>query len=657
MRLVPPKPKTPPLRILRRILLAAMLLLVVGVAGLFVLGRASRPEDEGEARRKAAAPPVEAAGGGIESAVLSEGFDYEQQVDGKPVFRLQGDRFTTDREGRVSLDGVRLRLFREGEPYDVSSQRATYLQETQEASLEGSVRLAGNDGWAIESERLDLPAGGRVVITGGGRARFSKGKGLSGGADRLRYELDGERLLLEGEVRMSGRESPGSPRVALAAGEVSWARGTAKVVASGAVELTWAESVLHADRIEARLLSDESGFEAASALGDVRGTVHGEHGRVVRLEARRAEVAFEPVTGDPMALALSAGKGDEPARLHLRAPGEGQRRLTAPEIRLGLVGGAPDEAEAWGGVLLEEAVPGAPKRIVRSEKIRARFAADGSLAGATLDESVELRDERVSATGQHMTLEGDGERAVLTGAPAVGKSERGELSAPRLIYDRAAGRLRAEEGVRARFQPGEAGLPAPSDATSREPIQVEAREGLFTLEPRTFDFSGTVQAVQGETLLFADRLTGDEPSGKSSASGKVRTIWKDPAREGSAEPSTTVIQAEALDYTRGGRELRYRGGVQIRQGSREIRAEECAVELDEQQRARRVRAQGKVRIEDRVSGRTVEGDAADYDLESRTAVVTGEPVVLREKSGTVLQGRRALFDLATGTARLLSEKP
>jgi lipopolysaccharide export system protein LptA len=332
------------------------------------------------------------------------------------------------------------------------------------------------------------------------------------------------------------------------------------------------------------------------------------------------------------------------------------RRLSAPEIRLALAAGAPSEAEAWGGVEIEETLPRRPRRTYRGERGRARFGAGGALAEASLDGAVELQDGKLTATGDRATLERDGELATLLGKPAVGKSERGELSAPKLVYESGPGRLRAEEGARARFHAREGGLPAPADADPREPIHVEAARGAFTLEPKTFEFEGAVQAVQGETLLFADKLTGDQAAGKSTASGHVRTIWQDRPETGPKPPPTTV-QAETLDYLREAGELHYRGGVRIRQGAREIRAAECVVELDGEQRAERVRAGGEVRIDDRESGRTVEGEVADYDLAQRAAIVTGDPVTIREKGGTVLQGRRARFDLESGVARLLSELP
>jgi lipopolysaccharide export system protein LptA len=660
---VPRRAPSSPLRLIRRLLVAAMLLLVAAVAGLYWLGRQGRPEPEPASERAEAAPAsASPAAAGREpeaaeatAAVLSEGFDYEQRIGGRPVFRLQGDRFTTDQQGRVALTGVALRLYREGEPYDVESERATYLQESQEASLEGAVRLEGPDGWSVETERLDLVSEGRALESAG-RARFARGAGLNGGADTLRYDLDAERLALEGKVRLAGRQEAGDPRVLLTADAVVWERPAAQVVATGGVRLGWGASDLEAARIEARLLADESGFESATAAGAVRGLVVGGDGRRIRVEADRAEVAFEPESGEPRAVALSTATPREPARVVLRERGEGQRRLLAPEIRMELVAGAPVSAEARGGVTIEETAPRAPKRTYRGERATARFAGD-AIAAATLEGAVEIQDGRASARGDRATLERDGELATLVGAPAVGRNERGELSAPRLVHDLRSGKLRAENGVRARFRAGEGALPVPADGGRREPIHVEARTGGFTVEPRGFEFEGTVQAVQGETLLFADRLVGDEVSGTATATGSVRTVWQEQPAEGEPKPAPTTVQSETLEYRREAGELRYRGSVRMRQDRREIRAAECVVVLDAEQRARRVVATGQVRIEDRESGRVVEGAAAEYDLETRQAVVTGEPVTIEERGGTKLQGRRALFDLETGTARLLSEKP
>ena len=62
-----------------------------------------------------------------------------------------------------------------------------------------------------------------------------------------------------------------------------------------------------------------------------------------------------------------------------------------------------------------------------------------------------------------------------------------------------------------------------------------------------------------------------------------------------------------------------------------------------------------MRILDRASGRTISGSRADHDLVARRILVVGEPVLLREPGGTQVRGRRLIYDLAAGTARMLSE--
>ncbi len=41
----------------------------------------------------------------------------------------------------------------------------------------------------------------------------------------------------------------------------------------------------------------------------------------------------------------------------------------------------------------------------------------------------------------------------------------------------------------------------------------------------------------------------------------------------------------------------------------------------------------------------------------RTALFEGAPVVLEDRQGTRIQGRKLLYDLASGSARMLAETP
>jgi len=640
------------LRKVRAILLVAFVGVAAGVAALFVLGRTSRPAVTRTPEASSVEPAAE------ESRVLSEGFDYEQQVAGRPVFRLQGDRFTTDREGIVALEGVRLVLFREGEPYEVQSRTARFDPETHDAELDGDVRIAGGDGWEIAGGRLDLVDGGRAIVSRGGRVRFQRGVQLAGTARRLRYLVEEQVLELIGEVAVAGREEPGGSRLGLAAEQMTWRGEGSTVVAEGGVELSTGPDRLEAPRLEARLTAGGEGFESALASGGVTGRLERAGEGRFEFAAAEATVAFDPASGAPANVLLSDGREGSPAVVVMRAADGATRRLAAPTVLVDLVDGRPARAAASTGVELRERSPSGGERLATAQRLSASFSDSGELAEAELSDDVRLRDGSWNLEGDVAQIADGGSTARITGRPAHARGERGRLRAPVLSVDREAARLDATGGVRASFRPEESPLAGGDPQSAGQPVDVEAREATFFDAPRRFEFRGAVQAAQGESLLFADRLEGEEESSRAIATGKVRTQWTDraPAAEGAA-PVVTVITAERLDYARQAGEAHYTGGVRVRQSQREIAGEELVVELAEGARARRMRLTGAVTIDDRETGRQVSGEAADYDLEAGEVVVTGDPVTIREQSGTTLRGRRALFDQRSGSARLLSEAP
>lgn len=639
---------------LRIVLLLAFLGVAVGVAALFLLGRSSRPAPARPAADAATASPQ-----GAESTVLSEGFDYEQQIAGKPAFRLQGDRFTTDREGKVALDGVRLTLYRDGEPYEVRSRKARFDPETQDAELDGDVRVSGGGGWELAGGRLDLVQGGKTIVSREGRVRFRRGENLTGTARRLRYRVEDQVLELLGKVAVTGREEPEGPRLALAAEKMTWERDGSSVVAEGEVKLASGPDRVAAERIDARLLAEGEGFESATATGGVTGRLARAGDGTFNFAAASATVQFDAASGAPASVLLAAAAGAAPAQVTMRAGDGSVRRLSAPTVLVDLVDGRPARAAASTGVELREpARVGGVERVATAERLAATFTATSELAAAELTGSVRMRDGAWTVEGDAAELLEGGATAKVSGRPARARGERGELRAPLLQIDRATARLDAFQGVRATFRPESSPLAGGDPGSAALPVDVEAREASFHDRPRRFEFRDAVQAAQGESLLFADRLEGEEAASRATATGHVRTQWTDraPAADGAA-PLVSVITAARLDYLRDEGRAHYEGGVRVRQERREIAGEAMDVEFDDDGQARRMHVTGGVTIDDRETGRQVTGDDADYDLASGQVVVLGEPVVIREQSGTTLRGRRALFDQRTGSARMLSEAP
>ncbi|HSM13424.1 MAG TPA: LptA/OstA family protein, partial [Thermoanaerobaculia bacterium] len=141
-------------------------------------------------------------------------------------------------------------------------------------------------------------------------------------------------------------------------------------------------------------------------------------------------------------------------------------------------------------------------------------------------------------------------------------------------------------------------------------------------------------------------------TGDMFAEGGVRTLWSEPGEEAGRKVSTAV-SAERLRYLAEPGRAEYEGGVEVRQLDRELDATRLVVELDEARRVRRMVAAGGVTIVDRKSGRKVEGETAEHDLVARTILVEGSPVVLSESDGSKLRGPRLLYDVATGSARMI----
>jgi lipopolysaccharide export system protein LptA len=655
MAAVPRRSPAPPLRWLRRALLVAMALGLAVVGGLFWLGRTASPEPELEGTLEPSSAIL--SGESKEEAdatLLSEGFDYEQRVEGEPVFRLQGERFVTDREGLVRIEEVDLELFRGGEPYRVSSERAVYSPATGDAQLLGRVEVSGGAGWRLSCEQLETREGGKVLASSGGSVGFARGELLDGRADRLRYDLESERLEVDGDVVLEGRLEERGPELALAAESLRWDRQRNAIAIAGGARLDWGAHRIEAREIDAQLREDEGGLEGAEARGEVRGRLLDDREGEVRTWSALLGVQFDPETASP-ARALLAAPTPERARAELRAPGAPLRVVEAPRLLITLAGGRPTELDASGGTRIEEDLPGGQRRTIAGGMLRAAFSTEGALDRARFSRDVTLQDDRLSAAGDRLTVEGEGERTILEGSPARARSARGTLSAARIVHERDREILRAEGNVRARLEQEAGGLPGSSrHRTPPAPTDVEAEEAEVAQRDEHFEFRGRVQAVRGDALLFADRLAGDPNGGRTTATGSVRTVWTGaPADEAAGEQ--VVVTAESLVHDRGASDLLYSGGVRVRQGAREISGEQVRVLLGADGEARRMLAEGAVRVSDRQSGRTVEGLAADYDLLTRSAVVTGSPVVLRESSGTILRGRRAFFDLATGDARLLGE--
>lgn len=633
-----------PFRNLRRALLAVILVLVAGLGGLYWLGRSGPLEP-------APAPaPVSLRG----ATAVSEGFDYTQVVDNQPVFRLRGARFRSTTEGLVELDQVGLTLFREGREYGVESSRATYNPESKEATLTGEVRLTGG-GLSLTTNELTLASGGRQLDAPHAvEFSFAEGRGTAGG---LKADLDQASISLQTPVNVAAKSRDGADLLLLAERAIL-DRKAHELRAEGNVSVTAGNARFRAQNVVLVLAEDEKTPQLLRATLQVEGELRepdadAEAPPAFTMSAYSLTLQFKAGESVPEKLEIQGTQG-ESAVLVTNSPNGLIRVLLSRWVVGHFQSGALTMVETVGSSEVKEYQAGAENKLLRlasAQFAQADLAADRHLEALTLTGGVILRDSRLRAAADRAYLQPDAGTAQLFGESVRVTSERGELRAPRVVYQREGERAHAEGGVEATLIGSMLPNTALAEGGNGEPVRVRAKEAFLELAGNGFVFRGDVQAYQGETVLFADQLRADDAEKRLAASGSVKTVWNPEESVQGEKREPVEVSAKTLTYRESERELLYEGDVTVLQAGRTLRAGSVEVELDENRKARKMVARTKVQLEDPAAGRRVEGDEAIYDLAAKTVIVSGSPAQMRDSTGNILRGKRLTYDLVKGSLR------
>lgn len=638
---------------LRNLLLLIFVLIVAGVSGLFLFGRAGRegirrPAEEGE---------ISKAGEG--TALIGEDFDYTFTERERPIFRIRGDSIRADQGGTIYLDGVGLTLYDEqGRAFQVESRQASFNRESNEGRLQGNVILKGPDGLMLRTAQLHITEKGRVIVSPKAVVLRYADK-YTARAQRLKVNLNEEMFVLAGDTRVESLPGAEIP-VMLTAQRTVYERKQRILRAEGGATLRRGPEQVKSQRLSAHLTDDEAGLQFVRAQFNVTGRLSGDSptATMVRFSGRDLAVQMQPeAENQPRKVVLEGG---EKNRAMIETTGAGAtgmtRTLTALQVEGMLAQGVLTDAEAFGGVELRETTRGGGQKEVRKatgKRAKAGFRPDGQIASVELINEVTFRDPQTRATGNRASLDLDSGRGEFFGDPVEAVSERGRMIAPRILYNVEHQVLNAVGGVRAVMeQDSDAELAGTPLGQGEGPVHVESREAFWRKEPQSFLFRGDVRAWRGENLMLTTELRGDQESDSLTATGGVKTLWiptqKTEKASSSASRAPVEVVAQEMTYKKGAGELHYTGSVRVLQEGKTLTCDRLDVDLAEDNKAEKMTCTGDARLNDPKAGRQIAGQKAVYDLAAKLMEITGDKVTMRDREGNQVQGRRVIYHVDDG---------
>jgi LPS export ABC transporter protein LptC/lipopolysaccharide transport protein LptA len=668
--------RTTTIRRLRTLLLLALVVTVLAVAGLFMFGRAGKPSKS---------QPMESgdteAGEGV--TLIGEDFDYTFTERERPIFRIRGDSIRADRNDTLFLDKVGVTFYDENhQPYHVESKEASFNRANNEGLLRGNVLLRGPSNLELRTAQLQIRENGQeLIMPKPVELRYAGAYIITG--KRMRVDLEDEVFILNGDTRINS--VPGTvPVLAGSSEKAIYERQHRVLRIEGKAKLRRGPQQIQAQRITGFLTPDESGLTFVRALWDVTGQTASLNpsspgSTLVTFKGRDLAVTLQPQGNQVRKVELD---GTESHRAVLETSGEGiVRTLNAQRFDGILAEGVLSQAEAHNGVDLVETsrskVPGGPREVRRASGKRAEavFRPDGQLADVRLLHDVTFEDPQVKAKGNRASLDLDEHRGELFGQPVELESEKGSLQAPRVVYDTENKIVNAQGGVRAVLtQVSSQDLAGSALGEGEGPVRVDAREAFWRQEPSSFIFRGDVKSWRGQNLMLSNELKGEPDADRLTASGGVKTIWipEDPEGAGKAgekpgeKPGTAPatkkgttatgaqrnapieVRASELVYLQGKKVLTYTGGVRVEQQGTTLACQRLDVTMNAENKPQVMTCTGQAKLNDPKGGRQIEGETAVYRIDQRDVEFTGEKVTMKDREGNVVQGRRVLYLIDSG---------
>lgn len=536
----------------------------------------------------------------------------------------------------------------QGARLEIRSQRAFYDELSWHLRFEGQAQLVQGERMARAESllgRLDPQTRRltRIELRGGASlSAVLDGSATELTAREIDADLDPEerltRALARGQVRAAGRPEGhphqveaeqldfryvvvgdrSLPRTILATGAVRLRleapeRPTTPGNASPGVSLR----TLAANQVEILLREDGETFDRATAQGEALLTITPQvvtpTAERTQLRAQQMTVEFAP-TGNR--IRQFQAQGEALAIADPLAPQSSRSRRTLAAQRL--------------VVDLDEA----------SQQI-AETVAEGA---------VQLTEDDRTATAQRALYSATRETVLLRGRPRVWDSTV-QANAEEIDLHLSAEESSLRGRVRTTYFNRQASGGALPFRQRNAPITVAADQATIRHRPGVAHYLGNARAWQEDEFLRADRLEIDRTEKTLLAVGQAQSAYYQLEREvepGRKERIPVFASAERIRYLDQQRRTFYEGSVRLRQGVDSIEAATAEALLDADHQLVEILATDRVLLSQ--PDRLARGERILYRAREETAILTGRPAVLEDRSRQVLtQSEKLTLDMRGAT--------
>ncbi len=145
--------------------------------------------------------------------------------------------------------------------------------------------------------------------------------------------------------------------------------------------------------------------------------------------------------------------------------------------------------------------------------------------------------------------------------------------------------------------------------------------------------------------------TGTAAGAGTGGGGVATPAGRDAHQKGGA---ITVLAANML-YRDGSGVLTYTGNVHVDQDGKTLTCKQLDVNLDQDHKAKQMTCTGGTHLDDPAAGRKIDGETGVYRLETRKIDVFGNPVVMRDRDGNLVHGKRLRYAIDDGKVEVLGK--